>query len=111
MNHETFILIENIDYPSLATGYSAPIKGAGYNLRNSLHSFSYELEQFEGYIVLQGTLEVSPLEHDWVDIIGTKFTGDASTDFAFDNFEGNFVWIRAKYLLESGHIHKVRCNI
>ena len=111
MSYETFILVEHVDYPSLTTEYSAPVKGAGYNLANSLHSFTYELENFIGNIIIQGSLALTPAHDDWVDIGGTEFIADRSTDIAFDNFEGNFVWIRAKYIAESGIIHKIRCNM
>lgn len=111
MNYETFILLDYVDTPSFTVEYSAPIKGAGYNLRDSLHTFTYELEEFTGILGLQGTLEVSPTEDDWVDIVETEFVTDGSTELASDSFEGNFVWIRAKYQVDSGIIHRIRCNI
>ena len=110
MNHETFILLENVDLPTLEE-YSAPVKGAGYNLLSSLHTFTYELENFVGAIALQGTLEITPADEDWVDIAGTEYWPDGSTDLATGSFEGNYIWVRALYALDSGIIHRVRCNI
>ena len=110
MNYETFILLDTIDTPAFEE-YSAPIKGAGYNLQSSLHTYTYELENFVGSIELQGTLEVTPLDDDWVNIPEAEFWSDESTDLVTGNFEGNYVWVRAVYTLESGIIHKVRCNV
>ena len=111
MSYETFILLEHVDYPSVTTDYSAPIKGAGFNHRSALHTYTYELEDFVGILGLQGTLCESPTDNDWVDITESEFVPDDSTDIIFDNFEGNYVWIRVKYRLESGVIHRIRCNI
>jgi len=111
MSYKTFTLLEHMRYSSYTPEYSAPIKGAGYNLHNSLHTYTYELEEFLGLLTLQGTLEIDPVETDWIDINGAEFIADGSTDYVSNNFEGNFTWIRAKYQLDNGIIHAVRCNI
>lgn len=111
MNYETIILLEQIDYPTFGMEYSAPITGAGYNLRDAIHTYTYELEEFSGTLGLQGTLAVTPTDDDWVDILESDFVADGSTNMVTDNFEGNYVWIRAKYQLDSGIIHRIRCNI
>lgn len=110
MNYETIILLDTVDTLTLEA-CSAPIKGAGYNLHSSLQTYTYEVENFVGSIELQGTLAVTPLEDDWVDILETEFWSDESTNLVTGNFVGNYVWIRAVYVLEAGIIHKVRCNV
>ncbi len=110
MMNETIIIIEDVDDPDVVEKYSGAIKGAGYHFQQGLHTFTYELEQFEGALTLQGTLQLFPGDDDWVDIDNTRFDGDYSTNITSDNFSGNFIWIRCKYLLTDGVIRRVRCN-
>ena len=110
MSNETIILIENIDNTDAIVKYSAPQKGAGYHFKDGLHTFVYEVEEFLGSITLQGTLEQYPGDDDWIDIHDTEFIADGSTEIFSDNFVGKFMWIRAKYQLAVGVIHRVRYN-
>ncbi len=117
MSTESRILISNITTESSDSSYSYGEKrmGAGYNRRSDgLHTVIYVVNAFTGSIKIQGTLEMFPGDHDWVDIAGTEIGGDSTIDTAettyTNNFTGNFVWIRAAYNLQNGSIVTVRYN-
>jgi hypothetical protein len=88
--------------------FSDKHKGAGYHsVQGGLHTVVYELENFIGSIVLQGTLMEKPGDNDWVNVVGTGVSDEDSTpvtDNINKGFSGNFVWIRAKYQLIDGKI-------
>ena len=53
---------------------------------------------FVGTLKIQGTLQKDPANTDWVDIDNIVI-GDGSTALTnsyFNNFTGNFVWIRVE---------------
>ena len=116
MSIETTILVQNITAEAANADwtYSDKKKGAGYHKTgNSVHTYQYQLSDFEGSVKLQGTLELYPGDNDWVDIEGTEIGGDSSviaTSVLTGNFIGNFVWIRAAYNLQDGTITSVRYN-
>lgn len=94
--------------------FSDKFKGAGYHsVLGGLHTALYELEGFIGTLVLQGTLMEQPSENDWVNIVGTTVSDEDSTPVTASQtktFQGNFVWIRAKYQLIDGKIVNLLYN-
>jgi hypothetical protein len=90
--------------------FSEKKQGAGYHQkRDTLHTFSYLLNNFVGSIKLQATLELHPGNDDWVDIVDTDLDATvAISGNTSGNFTGNFVWIRAVYQLISGQISEIR---
>lgn len=97
--------------------YSEKQKGAGYNRRaDGLHTVNFQLDQFKGSIKIQGTLQMYPGENDWIDIefdSGGSLESLDSTILSSDesrNFTGNWLWIRAAYVLEQGTIISIRYN-
>jgi hypothetical protein len=109
MSIETTVLIENISGPA-GIQYSEPAKGSGHHYGDGLHTYTYNVNNLIGTIVLEGSLELYPGESDWVTIKGTEFFADISTSVYNSNFVGNFVWIRAKYQIDQGSIQQIRFN-
>jgi len=98
--------------------YSDKKKGAGYNRRaDGLHTVQFQLDQFKGSINIQGTLELYPGEKDWVDLEydqGNSLESLDSTELTTNeirNITGNWVWIRAAWVLEQGTITRIRYNL
>ena len=121
MSIESIIVLESIgdQSPDLNTfTFTDKFKGAGFHRKHSgSHTIQFDLNSFEGNIKLQGTLELYPGENDWVDITynnGTAIEAIDSTPITGSfvrNFTGNWIWIRAGYILEQGNISLVRYNI
>ena len=81
------------------TGFvSAKVKGDGYYSQpDGVHTVAYQVNStMTGSIKMQGSLATTPTEDDFFDITGTTFTADQSTLIFTANFNGNFVWVRAK---------------
>lgn len=98
------------------TFVSDPIKAANYyGINNSVQTVEIKITDFVGTITMQASLATDPVENDWfsVDLLSNDLridtTGlvsrankkEVSYNFAFSdtqiyNFEGNFVWLRAK---------------
>lgn len=115
MSIENIILLQNITSESLDFKYSEKQKGAGYYRKNdSMHTAIFSFNNFKGSVYLQGTLSLYPTEADWFNIeydSGSQIENVDSTPLISQetrNFTGNFVWIRAKYLLEEGTISEIR---
>lgn len=118
MAEKNYILVENQSTESsdLSTFvFSEKKQGAGYNKRaDGLHTAQFELDQFKGSIKIQGTLDLYPGETSWSDIsyaTGSDLTALDSTALTTNetrNFLGNWVWLRAGYVLEQGTIVKIR---
>jgi hypothetical protein len=118
MAEKNYILVENesIESSDLSTFvFSEKQQGSGYNKRTGgLHTAQFELDQFKGSIKLQGTLDLYPGDLSWSDISytsGSDLTALDSTALTTNetrNFLGNWVWIRAGYVLEQGTIVKIR---
>lgn len=107
MSIEITVLVEDVTADGDSTvRFSEHRKGSGYHLGDGTHTAVYRASDFEGVIVLQGTLESYPGEDDWADISETRLEGDGSTLFN-NTFFGNFVWIRAKYQIDSGTIDQI----
>jgi hypothetical protein len=78
-------------------------KGDGYYGRSDgFHTVQYDLDNFLGTIIIQGTLAIEPTEDDWFAVSVTEHTSvtnDSSSltsdgSFVY-NFTGNYVWVRA----------------
>jgi hypothetical protein len=117
MSIESTILLENVTAEAAGStlSYSDKQKGAGYHKRyGGLHTYTYETDSFMGLVKLQGTLQLYPGDNDWVDIADSEINAtDDSTiiqSVESGNFTGNFVWIRAAYLLQDGTIASIRYN-
>lgn len=112
MSTRNYILLENASTESLAFQYSEKGKASGYHsIDNSTHTVVYLVNEFNGTIIIQGTLVEHPGSNDWVDIVETAYDStDSTTSPSAVSFRGNFVWIRAKYLLNNGTITKIQYN-
>ena len=113
MSKESYILLSNVLTES--SGFGEKHKGAGYNRRdNGLHTVVFSVEAFKGSVGVQGTLEIYPGEADWVDLVSYNFDdGSTLSDITTthsENFTGNFVWIRASYVITNGKIVEIRYN-
>ena len=86
----------NYDGSSLAFN-STDHKGDGYyGFSDGVHTVQTRVTGLVGTIKIQGTLQKTPGANDWVDIasVVTSDGSTAITDSYFNNFTGNFVWIR-----------------
>jgi hypothetical protein len=112
MSTRNYILLENKSTESLLNQYSEKGKAAGYHsIAGGLHTVIYQVTDFNGTISLQGTLAEQPGDTDWVDIVDSTYDStDSTTTPDAVAFYGNFVWIRAKYLLNNGTITKIQYN-
>ena len=78
-------------------------KGDGYYGRSDgFHTVQYDLDNFLGTVIIQGTLAVEPTSEDWFSITDTQHTSTSNdsssntSDGSFMyNFTGNYVWVRA----------------
>lgn len=112
MSTRNYILLENASTESSLFQYSEKGKASGYHsVSEATHTAVYLVDDFNGTVVLQGSLAEHPGNNDWVDIDGTAYDStDSTTNPSAVNFRGNFVWIRAKYLLVNGTIIKIQYN-
>ena len=111
MTNESIVLASSVNSISEDTVYTEKQKAAGYhNMRSSMLTAVYLIDDFVGNIKLQGTLSLFPTEDDWVDIHDSEFFGDSTTNSFYVNFDGNFTFLRAAYYLESGIIQEIRYN-
>ena len=82
---------------SSATFNSDKVKGDGYyGFSDGVHTVQSRVSNLIGTIKIQGTLVKDPADTDFVDIV-TVNESDGSTAITnsfFNNFTGNFVWIR-----------------
>lgn len=120
MSIESIVLLSNISLESTDTtvySYSEKQKGAGYARRSDgTHTVHFQLDQLKGSVKMQGTLQMYPGENDWVDLeydSGISLESIDSTLLTTDetrNFTGNWLWIRAAYIIEQGTITSIRYN-
>ena len=82
---------------SSATFNSDKVKADGYyGFSDGVHTVQSRVTNLIGTIKIQGTLVKDPADTDFVDIV-TVNESDGSTAITnsfFNNFTGNFVWIR-----------------
>ena len=76
-----------------------------YTASSNLQTFAWSFEQqFNATVLLEGTLETSPTESDWVIINEIDITEKSG----FLNFAGNFVLLRARLVdWTAGSVHFV----
>ena len=73
------------------------VKGDGYyEFSDGVHTVQTRVTSLIGTVKIQGTLVKDPASTDWVDIasIVTSDGSTAITNSYFNNFTGNFVWVR-----------------
>lgn len=93
-------------------------KGDGYYGRSDgFHTVQYDLDNFLGTIVMQGTLALDPTSADWFDITSTEHTStsndssSSTSDGGFVyNFTGNYVWVRATVEYTDGTVNNIKLN-
>jgi hypothetical protein len=113
MTTRLYTILENITTESVNFQFTEKYKAAGYHsVLGSNHTAIYDLKSFLGVITIQGTLLENPGEYDWVDINDTTIieSNFPTTTATSKNFQGNFVWIRAKYQLIAGEIQLLSYN-
>ena len=90
--------------------YSDPAQAADYYRgRGGLQTVTFSLDQFEGRVALQATLDTVPATAVWFDVYEI---GDGSsvplTDYHPESIVGNFVWVRTHVTaFEGGTINSV----
>jgi hypothetical protein len=94
-------------------------KGDGYYGRSDgFHTVQYDVANFLGTIIVQGTLATTPTDDDWFTITSSEHTSVAndSSSLTSDggfiyNFTGNYVWVRA-YISNwtDGTINSIKLN-
>jgi hypothetical protein len=111
INSGTDVINNSVSIPSTAvspTGslifYSDKLKGDGYyGSTDGLHTVSYTVApNFVGTCTIQASLTVAPGDGDWFDVDNSPvvYTRGANavvtTTTNAVNFNGNFIWVRAK---------------
>ena len=99
---------------SAAAFDSDKVEGDGYyGFSDGVHTVQTRVTSLVGTIKIQGTLVKDPASTDWVNI-ATILTSDGSTAISnsyFNNFTGNFVWIRVNVTnFTDGTINYTRVN-
>lgn len=117
------------------TYVSSPVKAANYyGLNNSLQTVEVRVTDFIGTVTMQATLASEPLETDWfsVNLTTQGYSVDTTglitkarknqIQFGLDypdygllteiyNFEGNYIWIRAKITaFTAGTLNGIKVN-
>jgi len=117
----------SITYPPLTkdpvTYYSEPLEASGYYNGSGLHTVTYSpwwqestnnltvINNFRGNVIIQASLESSPNESDWFNVDSTYsvFTQENYGN-VLHNFRGNYVWIRAKVVINAGVLREIAVN-
>ena len=86
------------NYDGVSAAFNSDkVKGDGYyGFSDGVHTVQTRVTALVGTVKIQGTLVKDPASTDWVDI-ASVVTSDGSTAITnsyFNNFTGNFVWIR-----------------
>lgn len=89
--------------------YSPAVQAADYYRgRGGLQTVTFSLDQFEGRIVLQATLDTVPETATWFDVYEIGDPLVPLTDYHPESVQGNFVWTRVNVkLFDSGTINFV----
>jgi hypothetical protein len=126
-SNKKLIKTSSITYPPETTGdvtyYSEKEKGSGYYNDSGFHTVMYipapdhknlmpgQPTIFTGSIVIQGSLEEDPADDDWVTLEDTLSEFNPSHyKNVLHNFQGNFVWIRAKVVITYGVLQQISLN-
>jgi len=110
MSTEITVLLTQQSTPGSFVSERKP--GAGYHQKyDNLHTFIVTLDNWNGELRIQGTLDLFPGEDSWVDLIDTAgdlmiYTSDSGTSTA--NVRGNFVWIRAVGVTIEGSVQQIQ---
>jgi len=111
MFNETIILLQNLTTVSAGSVFSFTNKTPGpgyYRQDNSTRTASYDFTNFVGTVKIQASLDLTPGDNDWFDVTGTTFVAGSSVNTTESySFNGNFIWIRVAYNLQSGKINRV----
>lgn len=84
-------------------------KGDGYYGRSDgIHTVQYNLSEFTGTIIIEGTLEVNPTDTDWFSV--HSYASAQETDNKIVSFTGNYVWVRAKIVYTDGTLNSIILN-
>ena len=86
------------NYDGTATSFNSDdFKGDGYyGFSDGVHTVQTRVTSLVATVKIQGTLVKDPADTDFVDIASVVTTdgSTAITESYFNNFTGNFVWIR-----------------
>ena len=86
------------NYDGSSTSFNSDkVKGDGYyGFSDGVHTVQTRCTNLIGTVKIQGTLVKDPASTDWVDIASVVTTdgSTAITNSYFNNFTGNFVWVR-----------------
>jgi hypothetical protein len=117
-----------ITYPAQTSGpvtfYSDPEKASGYYNGFGIHTVTYTLwpeqavtyspniiNNFSGDISIEASLKEEPLENDWFELTETKISvPENGYSNKLINFQGNYVWIRAKVTISAGILQQILFN-
>ena len=114
MSNETIILAQNLTRPSLGSSFFFTEKTPGpghYRQDNTTRIATYDFTNFVGTVKIQASLELTPGVNDWFDVTGTLFVSEIAANTTENySFNGNFVWIRSAYNLQSGVINRITTN-
>jgi hypothetical protein len=73
-----------------------------------LQTVAIYLDQFEGEIIIEATLDTDPGDNDWFRVYRFDAASAVVTDNFSTNIRGNFVWLRARVRdFSSGTINKI----
>jgi hypothetical protein len=126
-SNKKLIRTSSITYPPDTRGevvyYSEKEKGSGYYNDSGFHTVMYipspdhknlmpgQPTLFRGSVVIQASLEDEPTDNDWVTLEDTMSVFDATHyKNVLHNFQGNFVWIRAKVTISAGVLQQISIN-
>lgn len=76
---------------------SIEVKGDGYyGFSDGVHTVQTRITGLIGTVKIQGSLASTPTSTDWVDVVSviTSDGSSAITNSYFNNFTGNFIWVR-----------------
>ena len=94
----------SLDWASDAVQAADYYRGRG----SSTQTVTFSLDQFQGRIILEATLDTEPTDAAWFETFRIGDPETPLTDYHPETILGNFVWVRARVeLFESGTINYV----
>lgn len=99
----------NYDGSSLEFSGDAQKAANYYGGYGGLQTVAFFLNEFQGRIRIQATLETTPsTEEAWFQVLDEDFTSSATSENFSRNITGNFTWMRAHVSdFEAGTISKL----